>query len=190
MTSAPTPATAPGGTAPSGVAGMARRSDEEPDVFDPSLMPSIIPWIASIVDSLSEASRDSSSLFVARGNGDVTNGDPNGARAPRAACDSASTALASGPSHSADPSILRPSVPAPQDRSDGPSIALGQVSDDDTSLYDFLFSSSATGSGGGLLGSSSGGQPSELSVRILREARELRDVYRAAEKAIAGVWRR
>ena len=161
---------------------MARHSDEVPDVFDPSLMPSIIPRIVSIVDSLSEASRDSSSLFVARGNGDVTNGDPNGAQASGATSDSASTALASGPSHSA-----RPSVPAPQDRSDGPSIALGQVSDDDTSLYDFLFSSSATGSGGGLLGSSSGGQPSELSVRILREARELRDVYRAAEKAIAGM---
>lgn len=151
-------------------------------------MPSIIPRIVSIVDSLTQASQDSSSLFIARSSEEgVKAGDTNGAIGDGVSSDTVAAALGSVPSQSTEQSTLRPPLPAAQDRSDGPSIALGQVSDDDTSLYDFLFSSASTGSGGGLLGSSAGGQPSELSVRILREARELRDVYRAAEKAIAGM---
>jgi hypothetical protein len=157
-----------------------------PDVFDPSLLPSIIPRIVSIVDSLAQASRDSSSLIVARNDGDVKGGGQAGQETSGKPSQTAA-ALDSGTSQTTEVNSLRPPLQATQDRSDGPSIALGQVSDDDTSLYDFLFSSSSTGGGSGLLGSSSGGQPSELSVRILREARELRDVYRAAEKAIAGM---
>lgn len=143
-------------------------------VQDAHLITTLSTRIESIVAKLQEAARDANSLSVvqakesnSKDQGDVgKQGDPNSTEST-----SVSTAADAAPS-----------------------VALGAVSDDDHSMYDFLFS----GGGGGAESSTQstsgtpGSQPTELSLSLLKEARELREVYnhaiRAAESTPGGEW--
>lgn len=128
------------------------------DVLDPQLAGSILPRLQRIVALLQQAAEDGSSLATKSQAGQDKTADAT-----------ATTGADQG-------------VGAASSSSAGPSIALGAVSEDDYSLYDFLFASSSSRGD-----SSSTSTPTELSLSLLREARELRDVYRRAERACQGM---
>ncbi|PWN28716.1 hypothetical protein BDZ90DRAFT_258805 [Jaminaea rosea] len=144
-----------------GQSGAASSSGED-DVLDPHLVRSILPRLQRIVGMLQQAAKDGQSLStpIAKEGGAESKLEDNGSATSRA---------------KAEPEAATSST--------GPSIALGAVSEDDHSLYDFLFSSSSAAPGD----AASSSTPTELSLSLLREARELRDVYRKAEKACRGM---
>lgn len=147
---------------------MSGPSSADEDVLDPQLAGSILPRLQRIVALLQQAAEDGSSL--------ATKSQAAGGGQDKTAGATAATGPDQG--QGAEP---REAV-APSSSSAGPSIALGAVSEDDYSLYDFLFASSASRGD-----ASSSSTPTELSLSLLREARELRDVYRKAERACQGM---
>lgn len=136
------------------------------DILDPRLIPTLLGRIDSIVDKLRQAAQSSDSLAKSKTSGQKQgSGDKKDNHDELQRTDQANNAQDVG------------QTAATGSDSMGASIALGGVSDDDHSLYDFLFSSA-----GNLSSSSSatGGHPTELSLNLLKEARELRDTYRRA----------
>ncbi|CAO1617737.1 unnamed protein product [Jaminaea pallidilutea] len=141
-------------------------------VLDAHLITTLSTRIESIVAKLQDAAKDAHSLSVkAKENDSKEQGD---------------SSKQGGPNSTESTSVSMAAEAAP-------SVALGAVSDDDHSMYDFLFS------GGGGAGSPTqstsgtpGSQPTELSLSLLKEARELREVYshaiRAAESTPGGEW--
>lgn len=172
--STPGPAPTSGTTGPTSSAAPAAPQAPLPDIFDPSLIPSILPRIQRVLSLLQTAAQpgpEGALVLPAEGS---ANGDADGRGS------STQSQAQNGETE-----------PAPRYDS-APSIALGQVSDDDTSLYDFLFSSAAGGAGGAGAagngaGAGGGARPTELSLALLKEARELRDVYRTAMRAAKGM---
>lgn len=133
------------------------------------LASSILPQIASLVSKLDDAAATTSSTSGTNGftnQGTEMEGmviDLDGGKSPR---------------HSTN-----------VDSHHGPSLALGQVSDDDSSLYDFLFHSS---SGPGEMRSNSlfslnpaNGRPAPAAMALLEEAKALRETYTRLNDGIA-----
>lgn len=141
-------------------------------VLDAHLITALSTRIESIVAKLQEAAKDAHSLSV---KGKENDSKEQGASSKQ------------GDPNSTESTSVSTAADA------APSVALGAVSDDDHSMYDFLFSG-----GGGAASSTqstsgtSASQPTELSLSLLKEARELRQVYshaiRAAESTPGGEW--
>lgn len=181
---------------------------KEDNVLDASLIPSLLGRIESIIAKLQVTARRADSLAKERGCSKATKSETDANETTGAARvnEPSSTILEGqaweggekGPRDPSDPPVSalgpptsqRPAATLASDSLVTPSIALGGVSDDDHSLCDFLFFSTSHGLADS--SASNGGQPTELSLQLLREARELRDTYRRAIKAgealPAGEW--
>ncbi|CAO1631451.1 unnamed protein product [Parajaminaea phylloscopi] len=172
------------------------------DILDAALVPTLLNRIETILASLQEVARNANSLTVnssatAQGEGQKPAADASAsigstlvggeAAAGTSSGQNIATASSGVPTGAAE-TLASESLPV-LDPSVGPSLALGAVSDDDHSLYDFLFSSASHGQSGS---SGAKGSPTELSLRLLKESRELRDIYRESMRAVdkmpAGDW--
>lgn len=161
-----------------------------PSLLDPDLIPSILPRISAIVDTLREvasaesgaASRgekkvaETTATAGAVGPSSTTNTQPSSS----SALDGLDVEMAFGGNDNAK-TAERLNVP-PSSSSYGPSIALGAMSDDtqDHALYEFLHSSDRDGAES----SSSSAIPPALTAALVRQSKELRKVYADAERAV------
>lgn len=159
---------------------MASQAASPREVWDPSLIPEILPRIARIAERLDEVSRETAGAAGREGTAGRSNAEDGAATAETSAALSLAKEMnlsSNNDTHTSERT---------EQRADGPSIALGQISDDDSSLHDFLFSSSTSAlsssslSGAAMLLS----KPTPATLALLKEARELQDIYRQSFKAV------